>query len=107
MDALRTTQLTKAFGELRAVDHVDLRVSEGEVLAVNLGGMRNVLDLCRRTGARLFDVSTAYVCGTRAGRVNCARAKSVGPSSAGETPTSVASRSRASANCWSSAGSRL
>jgi nucleoside-diphosphate-sugar epimerase len=50
----------------------DLRMdadSEEEVLAVNLGGMRHVLDLCRRTGATLHDVSTAYVCGTREGRV--------------------------------------
>jgi nucleoside-diphosphate-sugar epimerase len=50
----------------------DLRMdsdSEKEVFATNVGGTQHVLDLCRRTGATLYDVSTAYVCGTRSGRV--------------------------------------
>lgn len=50
----------------------DLRMdadSEEEVQAVNLGGARHVINLSRRTGATLHDVSTAYVCGNREGRV--------------------------------------
>lgn len=50
----------------------DLRMdpgSEEDVFATNLGGTRHVLDLCRRTSAALYDVSTAYVCGTRTGTV--------------------------------------
>jgi nucleoside-diphosphate-sugar epimerase len=50
----------------------DLRMDPGAeeaVYATNLGGMRHVLDLCRRTGATLLHVSTAYVCGTRSGMV--------------------------------------
>ncbi|HSB41302.1 MAG TPA: ABC transporter ATP-binding protein [Methylomirabilota bacterium] len=34
MDILRTTQLSKSFGETHAVDHVDLAVAQGEVLAL-------------------------------------------------------------------------
>ena len=34
MSLLKTTQLTKYFGETHAVDHVDFTVSEGEVLAL-------------------------------------------------------------------------
>ena len=61
-------------GPLDAVWHFagDLRMdadSAEEVEAVNLGGMRHVLDLCRRSGAALHDVSTAYVCGSREGRI--------------------------------------
>jgi UDP-N-acetylglucosamine:LPS N-acetylglucosamine transferase/nucleoside-diphosphate-sugar epimerase len=50
----------------------DLRMDPGAedaVFATNLGGMKRVLDLCRRSGATLFHVSTAYVCGTRGGTV--------------------------------------
>jgi nucleoside-diphosphate-sugar epimerase len=43
--------------------------AEEAVYATNLGGTRRVLDLCRRTGATLLHISTAYVCGTRSGRV--------------------------------------
>lgn len=36
----------------------------------NIGGIRNVLDLCKKTGIRQFlHMSTAYVCGLREGRV--------------------------------------
>ena len=34
MDILKTTQLSKSFGETHAVDHVDFRVTAGEVLAL-------------------------------------------------------------------------
>ena len=34
MDLLLTRQLSKFFGSTRAVDHVDFRVAEGEVLAL-------------------------------------------------------------------------
>ena len=34
VDLLKTTQLTKSFGTTRAVDHVDLTVAAGEVLAL-------------------------------------------------------------------------
>ena len=34
MDLLKTTQLTKSFGDTHAVDHVDLTVAAGEVLAL-------------------------------------------------------------------------
>jgi branched-chain amino acid transport system ATP-binding protein len=34
VDILRTTQLSKSFGETHAVDHVDLTVAQGEVLAL-------------------------------------------------------------------------
>ena len=34
MDILRTTQLSKSFGETHAVDHVDFTVAAGEVLAL-------------------------------------------------------------------------
>jgi branched-chain amino acid transport system ATP-binding protein len=34
MDLLATRALTKSFGDNRAVDHIDFRVSEGEVLAL-------------------------------------------------------------------------
>lgn len=34
MDILKTTQLSKSFGETHAVDHVDLTVAQGEVLAL-------------------------------------------------------------------------
>jgi nucleoside-diphosphate-sugar epimerase len=61
-------------GRVDAVWHFagDLRMdpdSAGEVAATNLTGAKHVLDLCRRTGAALYDVSTAYVCGTRSGPV--------------------------------------
>ena len=61
-------------GRVDAVWHFagDLRMdpdSEKEVFETNLGGTRRVLELCRRTGATLYDVSTAYVCGTRSGRI--------------------------------------
>lgn len=42
----------------------------GEPHRTNVGGMRQVLDCCRRLGIRRFHhVSTAYVCGLREGRV--------------------------------------
>ena len=34
MDILKTTRLAKSFGDTHAVDHVDFRVSAGEVLAL-------------------------------------------------------------------------
>ncbi|HEY7251638.1 MAG TPA: ATP-binding cassette domain-containing protein, partial [Methylomirabilota bacterium] len=34
MDILKTTRLAKSFGDTHAVDHVDFRVSQGEVLAL-------------------------------------------------------------------------
>lgn len=43
---------------------------DGEPWRSNVGGTRNVLDLCRNTGIRQFHhVSTAYVAGLRQGRV--------------------------------------
>ena len=43
---------------------------DGEPWRSNVGGTRNVLDLCRTTGIRQFHhVSTAYVAGLRQGRV--------------------------------------
>jgi nucleoside-diphosphate-sugar epimerase len=61
-------------GPLDAVWHFasDLRMdasSEEAVFATNLAGAKNVLAFCDRTGAALYDISTAYVCGTRAGTV--------------------------------------
>ncbi len=61
-------------GPLDTVWHFasDLRMEHGTesaVTATNLGGTERVLDLCCRTGATLFHVSTAYVCGTRSGTV--------------------------------------
>jgi len=61
-------------GPLDAVWHFasDLRMehaAEKAVFATNVGGTRRVLELCQRTGATLFHVSTAYVAGARAGRV--------------------------------------
>ena len=69
--------VTEGIPEVGRVDAVwhfagDLRMdpdSAREVAATNLAGTRSVLDLCRRTGAALYDVSTAYVCGTRSGPV--------------------------------------
>jgi len=43
---------------------------EGEPFRTNVGGTRNVLDLCEETGLRdLHHVSTAYVCGERPGPI--------------------------------------
>lgn len=44
--------------------------SDSEPWRSNIQGVRNVLDLCERTGIRQFlHMSTAYVCGLREGRV--------------------------------------
>jgi nucleoside-diphosphate-sugar epimerase len=44
--------------------------AQGEPHRTNVGGMRNLLDCCRRLGIRrIHHVSTAYVCGLRTGRV--------------------------------------
>lgn len=41
----------------------------GAVWTANLEGTRQVLDLCTRSEASLYYISTAYVCGTRSGLV--------------------------------------
>ncbi len=61
-------------GRVDAVWHfaADLRMDPGAaqaVTAANLAGTRNILDLCTRTGAILYYISTAYVCGKRTGVV--------------------------------------
>jgi thioester reductase-like protein len=46
------------------------READGEPYASNVGGVANVLELCRTAGIRrLHHVSTAYVCGLRRGRI--------------------------------------
>jgi len=50
----------------------DLRMDPGaaqETYAANLAGTRHVLDLCTHSGASLYYISTAYVCGKRTGLV--------------------------------------
>jgi nucleoside-diphosphate-sugar epimerase len=39
------------------------------VFAANVGGTKHILDLCERSGATLYHVSTAYTCGRRTGTV--------------------------------------
>jgi len=43
---------------------------KGEPFRTNVGGTRNLLNLCRETGIRQFhQVSTAYICGLRQGKI--------------------------------------
>ncbi len=68
------TRPLPAMGRVDAVWHfaADLRMDPGAaqaVTAANLAGTRNVLDFCAATGATLYYISTAYVCGKRTGLV--------------------------------------
>ncbi len=61
-------------GRVDAVWHfaADLRMDPGAAPAVtsaNLEGTRTILDFCTQTGATLYYISTAYVCGVRTGLV--------------------------------------
>ncbi len=69
--------VTRPFEVLDRVDAVwhfaaDLRMDPAaarEIYAGNIAGTQQILDFCGRTGAALYYISTAYVCGKRTGLV--------------------------------------